>query len=123
MEKLPALNNEALKVYSLQPELIAQTAQQIIKDFNGYGIELSFNDITINAYEELHHNIEPVVKKLLGNNAALLMELLYRIDIKESALSNDTEAQNESASGKITRLIIYRELQKVVTRNYFRKLQ
>lgn len=119
MEKLPALTNETLKAFSLQSELIEQTAQQIIKDFNGYGIELSFNDITINAYDELHHNIEPVVKKLLSYNAALLMELLYRIDIKESALSEEVDRDDESASDKITRLIIYRELQKVVTRIYF----
>jgi hypothetical protein len=122
MEKLPALNNEALKAYSLQSELIEQTARQIIKDFNGYGIDLSFNDISINAYDELHSNIEPVVKKLLGTNAALLLELLYRIDIKESALSQNVDLPDETASDKITRLIIYRELQKVVTRNYFSKL-
>lgn len=121
MEKLPALNNEALKAFSLQSELIEQTAQQIIKDFNGYGIELSFKDMTINAYNELHHNIEPVVKKLLSYNATLLMELLYRIDIKESALSENIDLPNETASDKITRLIIYRELQKVVTRNYFNR--
>lgn len=121
MEKLPAFTNEALKAFSLQSQLIEQTAQQIIKDFNGYGIELSFNNMTENAYDELHHNIEPVVKKLLSYNATLLMELLYRIDIKESSLSEDVSTQDESASDRITRLIIYRELKKVVTRNYFSK--
>ncbi len=123
MEKLPAFNNESLKKYCLKSALIKQTTAQILKDFNQYGIELSLPDSeAINIYQELHAAIAPTIKKLLGTNAALLMELLYRIDINEAALSNADENETvENEHDKIARLIIYRELQKVVTRNYFSK--
>lgn len=123
MEKLPAFNNESLQSYCLKSELIRQTTEQILKDFNQYGIELTLPDSqAIHVYAELHAAIAPTIKKLLGINAALLMELLYRIDVSEAALSTSSKTK-EAAHDKITRLIIYRELQKVVTRNYFSKHQ
>lgn len=118
MSHLPAFTQENLDAYYRRADLINQTANQIIKDFEWYGMEIKFSGKEENAYTELFDQIKPAIETLLNNNAEKLMEVLYRIDVNEKKLA-DAGSDKTNVSEVITDLIIRRELQKVVTRNYF----
>ncbi|MEO8150495.1 MAG: hypothetical protein ABI723_22885 [Bacteroidia bacterium] len=125
MSLLPSFTENDLQAYYRRVDLIRQTADQIIKDFDWYGMEIKFSGKEATAYEELFNQILPHVEQLLNYNNEKLMQVLYHIDVSERivaaavAESSEKENNNEKISESITRLIIMRELQKVVTRNYF----
>jgi hypothetical protein len=72
----------------------------------------------LHVFSELFSQTEPFIRKLIATHYEKLLQLLYRIDVNEKLIA---EAVNEgkNISGEITRLILYRELQKVVIRNYY----
>jgi hypothetical protein len=122
MSQLPTFTENELQAYYRRADLINQTAQQIIKDFDWYGMEIKFSGHSENAYHELFEQINPAIEKLLGTNSEKLMEVLYRIDVNEKKVTSLSERESEGkrrVSELLTELIIQRELQKVVTRNYF----
>jgi len=107
--------------YLQKPELLQQTAEQLIKDFAMLGMEITFSGITITAYEELFNQVEPFMDKMLTRDRQKLFALLYRIDLSEIQIEKATK-QNPSTSFPhlITDLILKRELQKVVIRNHYK---
>lgn len=126
MSQLPTFTENELQAYYRRVDLINKTAQQIIKDFDWYGMDIKFSGNADNAYHELFNQINSAIEKLLNTNAEKLMEVLYRIDINEKKVNSFSEDERESEGGNkrkvselLTELIIQRELQKVVTRNYF----
>jgi hypothetical protein len=103
-------------------DLIKDTANQIIKDFDMFGMEIKFSGNQYNAYEELFDQIEPHINKLINNNQAKFMGILYRIDLSDEQIKKAVnENTSESFSEIITDLIIKRELQKVVIRKHYSK--
>lgn len=113
--------------FSIQPhlaniDLLTQTAEQIIKDFGMFGLEVRFSGSRSNAYDELFGQIHPHIEKLMSGNYEKFMNVLYRIDLNESLLKKKlSENTSESTGEVITELIIKRELQKVVIRNYYKQ--
>jgi len=102
-------------------EFINATAQQLIKDFELFDIEIKFSGNPENAYNELLYQISPSIAYFLDNDYKRLLNLLYRIDVNESKVStivNDTTVN--SLSEAIADLIIRRELQKIVIRRHYR---
>ena len=110
-----------LQAYSRRLEIIKLTAAQIQKDFDMAGYEIMFSGNEADAYNELFNQIMPVVKNLVESDYEKLMQLLYRIDVSESKIKNESALHDEPFHDLLTRLIIYRELQKVVTRIYFKE--
>jgi hypothetical protein len=101
-------------------EYINATAQQIIKDFDLFELEIKFSGDPENAYNELLYQISPHIAKLLESNYKKLLNLLYRIDVNESKISgivNDNTVS--SLSEAIADLVIKRELQKIVIRQHY----
>lgn len=101
-------------------EYINATAQQVIKDFDLFDIEIKFSGDPDNAYNELLYQISPPIAKLIDGNYKKLLNLLYRIDVNESKLStlvNDSTVS--SLSEAIADLVIKRELQKIVIRRHY----
>ncbi len=101
-------------------EYINATAQQIIKDFDLFGVELCFSGNPENAYNELLYQISPAIAHLIESDYKKLLNLLYRIDVNESKISsivNDSTVG--SLSEAIAELVIKRELQKVVIRRHY----
>ena len=113
------MNPLDLTIYYNRPDLIDETAKQIIKDFNIVGIKISFSGNPTDAYYELFSQILPHISKLLHDKK--LNVLLYRIDINESQLFKLMQDNANNLPEAITGLIIKRELQKVVIRNYYKK--
>jgi hypothetical protein len=114
MESIPKLIETDLKPWFDKPKLILDCAAQTQKDLAQYGIEFSFSGNAETIYEELFSQIQPQIEALLKKGISL-MEILYRVDVDESKVKTISR-DNELLSASITRLILWRELQKVVTR-------
>lgn len=115
------MNFNDLSKYFNQLDLIKQTAEQIIKDFDMFGMEVKFSGNAYNAYEELFDQIEPHIKKLIELNHSKFIGILYRIDLNDDQVRKAVnENSTEPFSEIITDLIIKRELQKVVIRNHYK---
>jgi hypothetical protein len=115
------MNLTDLSKYFNQPDLIKATADQIIKDFDMFGMEIRFSGNAYNAYDELFEQIEPHIKKLIDSNQSKFMGILYRIDLNDAQIQRTiNENSSEPFSEIITDLIIKRELQKVVIRNHYK---
>lgn len=114
MESIPKLTEIDLKPWFDKPKLILDCAAQTQKDLAQYGIELSFSGNVETIYEELFSQIQPQIEALLKKGISL-MEILYRVDVDEAKVKTISR-DNELLSASITRLILWRELQKVVTR-------
>ena len=69
---------------------------------------------SIVAFGSEFMRLQPQLFALLGSKATL-REILYRVDVNENQLARLREGNEETAS-TLTRLILWRELQKVVTR-------
>jgi hypothetical protein len=115
------MNFTDLSKYFNQLDLIKATADQIIKDFEMFGMEIRFSGNAYNAYEELFDQIEPHIKKLIDSNRSKFMGILYRIDLNDEQVKKAVnENSSEPFSAIITDLIIKRELQKVVIRKHYK---
>ena len=110
----PTLSYQSLKPWFDKPALINDCVAQVQKDLGSYGISLKYSGNTKNAYEELFVQLKPQIQKLLNTNR-ILMEILYRVDVSEETVKKASEG-DEDFSELLTRLILWRELQKVVTR-------
>lgn len=116
------MNLTDLSPYFNRLDLIKDTANQIIKDFEMFGMEIKFSGNAYQAYEELFEQIEPHIDQLIRSNQQKFMGVLYRIDLSDEQIKKAVrENASESFSAIVTDLIIKRELQKVVIRDYYKK--
>ena len=111
-----------LSNYINRLDLIKDTANQIIKDFDMFGLEVKFSGNAYNAYEELFDQVQPHIDQLIHSNQQKFMGILYRIDLSDVQIKKAVqENSSEPFSEIVTDLIIKRELQKVVIRNHYKK--
>ena len=116
------MNLTNISQYFNRLDLIKDTANQIIKDFDMFGLEIKFSGNAYNAYEELFEQIEPHINQLISSNQQKFMGILYRIDLSDEQVKKAVhENLSESFSAIVSDLIIKRELQKVVIRNHYKK--
>ncbi|MCE9538730.1 MAG: hypothetical protein K8R85_05885 [Bacteroidetes bacterium] len=115
------VNFTDLSPYFNRLDLIKDTAHQIIKDFDMFGLEIKFSGNAYNAYEELFEQIEPHIDQLIHSNQQRFMSILYRIDLSDEQIKKAVnENSSEPFSAIVSDLIIKRELQKVVIRNHYK---
>ena len=70
--------------------------------------------------DEIKQKIAGLIRELINNNFALLVELLYRIDIDEKKLKEILKSHPHADSASvIADLIISRQLQKTAMRTQF----
>ncbi len=112
----------AIQTYINNIDLLEQTVEQIKKDFELFGMEIKFSGNRYDAYEELFKQVQPHIEHLMNKDYQRFVNVLYRIDINEQQLKRKLEENtSESSSEIISDLIIKRELQKVVIRNYYKQ--
>jgi len=110
-----------IELYKTRPELIRQTVDQVVKDFAMFGMEVSFSGNMEMAYDELFTQLSTHLARLLAMDANRLAALLYQIDLgPHSVLEAEYNHPGWSRPDIISELVIYRELKKVLLRNYFR---
>lgn len=97
-------------------EILEATINQICKDFNWENnfelVALAETDVFANLVLKVEERLQDLIEKDFGS----LMSLLYRIDVSEKRLKQELNASNENSSSVMAKLIVMRELQKVVTR-------
>jgi len=114
MTNLPALQAEQLKPWFDREDMVHACVAQTQKDLHPYGIQLHYSGLASTAYAELFSQLQPQLDRLLQQQTGI-REILYRVDVSEKAL-HDCMQPHELLSASLSRLILWRELQKVVTR-------
>lgn len=111
-----------LKPYDMDQAIINQTAQQLIKDFAEFNIEIEFKGNALSPYQELFIQVLPYIDMMLRNNNEMFQALLYRIDVSEKEIKlASIHYPGISFPEVVTDLILRRELKKVLTKRYFSK--
>lgn len=101
----PALN-EAKEILVRQLEMEPQREQE---------------DVAL-SYDELKRMIAEHIRHLLSSHYEYLLNLLYRIDVDESKVAETLTSYHPNEVPEIlAEMIIARQLQKVVTRQYYRQ--
>ena len=110
----PTLTQKDLQPWLNKSEMIRACAEQTIKDLGMYGISLQFSGNPMLAYQELHQQIKPAIAERMRSGQGI-QEILYRVDVSEKQVQEFLVSQNDLPEA-LTTLILWRELQKVVTR-------
>lgn len=119
--ELPQVRNDNVKGFLDRAEIVRETAQQIMKDFGMFGVEITFSGDVLNAYEELHRQLVEQISVLIQNNYDKLLSVLYQVDITEREIAlaaRDLPHYNHVEI--IAHQVIARELKKVLWRRYFK---
>lgn len=116
----PEFTQSDIEAFRNRAEIIRLTAEQVIKDFALFGVEIIFTGNLINAYDELFEQLNESLVVLLNSDYSKLLSLLYHIDINEKDLNNRLASMSEEPSEIITEMILERELKKVIIRKYYK---
>ena len=112
--RIPELNATQLQPWLNKPEMLAQCARQIQKDLAPYGIKILMPLEDMVSYNHMFEALRKDIQGLLYKNSSL-KDILYRVDVPESWIQK-VAFEGDDFSTSLTRLIVWRELQKVVTR-------
>jgi len=118
---LPQVSNSNVSGLFTEAEIVQETAEQIMKDFGMFGVEITFSGDTDNAYNELHHQLIDQISLLLERNYELLLSVLYQVDITDREIAKATrELPHYNQVEIIAHQVIVRDLKKVLLRRYFK---
>lgn len=121
---LPQVTNNNVSGFLSQAEIVQETAEQIMKDFGMFGVEITFSGDTNNAYNELHRQLIDQISLLLERNYELLLSVLYQVDITDREIAKATrELPHYNQVEIIAHQVIVRDLKKVLLRRYFKSQQ
>lgn len=119
--ELPQVNNNNVSGFFTEAEIVQETAEQIMKDFGMFGVEITFSGDTSQAYYELHNQLIDQISILLERNYELLLSVLYQVDITDREIAKATrELPHYNQIEIIAHQVIVRDLKKVLLRRYFR---
>jgi len=118
---LPQVNNNNVSQFLNQAEIVQETAEQIMKDFGMFGVEITFSGNTNKAYDELHRQLIDQIGTLLERNYDLLLSVLYQVDITDREIAKtERELPEYSHIEIVAHTVIVRDLKKVLLRRYFK---
>lgn len=115
---IPKLWSQSLEKQKDVKEIINQLLIQINKDFSFFGEEIRFSEKAKEAYQNLFDQIVNFISITYLHQLDKLYPVLYRIDISEKDIKK--AINNHDFVGAIAELIILKELQKVIIRNYYK---
>lgn len=117
----PQINNSNVSGFLDQDEIVKETAEQIMKDFGMFGVEITFSGDVENAYEELHNQLINQIATLVERNYDLLLSVLYQVDITDREIKKaEMELPHYTHLEIIAHQVIVRDLKKVLLRRYFK---
>ena len=115
------MENFDIEIYKTRSEVIRQTVEQVVKDFSMFGMDIAFSGNTEFAYDEIFAQLSHHLTRLLSTDSNRLAALLYQIDLgPHSVIDAEYKHPEWSRQDILAELIIYRELKKVLLRNYFK---
>ena len=115
------LQNNNIEFFLNKEDIIQDTAQQIMKDFGMFGIEITFSGNVENAYHELHEQLINQIATYLDRDYSRLMAVLYQVDITEQEIGKahrDLPHYNDLEI--LAHQVIFRDLKKVLFRRYYK---
>jgi hypothetical protein len=116
---VPEFNEQELSPQLVQPQLFTACIQQTEKDLQAYGIRIPLTFPGNTPLRELLNELQPQLHLILQRGTQV-QEILYRVDVPEKLLQQALLAYpNMPLEELLARLIILRELQKVITRQSF----
>jgi hypothetical protein len=118
MTAIPAIRAQLEKA-KREEEIIRITAEQVVRDFARFGLEVYFSGKASQVYDELFDQLNQHIRLLMENQSGRLEALLYQIDVDQKKASRIIGGKK--ASEELTELILERELLKVLTRLYFKE--
>ena len=120
MNNLP-LSKQDFERYERSVKLLQDVVAQINKDFRLSGFDVEFSGQGDTAYQELSSQLIPVIEYMLENQTEKFWNLIYGIDLSETKVKQILFGKDEipNAIGELTDLILKRELQKVVIRQFY----
>jgi len=119
---LPVVKNDNVSQLLNKAEIIQETAQQIMKDFGMFGVEITFSGDVSNAYKELHNQLVDQISTLISVNYDKLLAVLYQVDITDREVEKaQYDLPNYNHIEIIAHQVIARELRKILWRMYFRQ--
>jgi hypothetical protein len=115
------LQNNNIEFFLNKEDIILETAQQIMKDFGMFGIEISFSGNVTNAYHELLEQLVNQISVYLDKDYSRLMAVLYQVDITEREIAKTTlELPHYNDLEVLAHQVIFRDLKKVLYRRYYK---
>lgn len=118
---LPDIQNNNIASYLNKEDIIQETAEQIMKDFGMFGIEITFSGNVENAYHELHEQLINQISVYLDKDYSRLMAVLYQVDITEREIAKAArELPHYSDLEVLAHQVIFRDLKKVLFRRYYK---
>jgi len=118
---LPEVSNQNLESLLNREEIVRQTAEQIMKDFGMFGVEITFSGNTENAYHELHSQLTDQISDLFDRKYDLLLSVLYQVDISDRDIRKTRlELPDYTDVEVVAHQVIVRDLKKVLLRRYFK---
>lgn len=118
---LPDLQNNNIASFLNKAEIIRETADQIMKDFGMFGIEITFSGKVENAYMELHEQLINQISVYLEKDYSRLMAVLYQVDITEREIAKAAlELPHYNDLEVLAHQVIFRDLKKVLFRRYYK---
>lgn len=119
--ELPVVKNTNLEQLMDKAEIVQLTAEQIMKDFGMFGVEITFSGNISNAYQELHQQLVDQITSLVESNYDLLLSVLYQVDItNREIVQAEKDLPHYSNIEIIAHQVIARDLKKVLLRRYFK---
>ena len=117
---LPEVNYNNISTHLNNEDIVLATAEQIMKDFGMFGVEITFSGNTSQAYNELHQQLITQITLLIERNYDLLLSVLYQVDITEREIAKaEIELPHYNNIEIIAHQVIVRDLKKVLLRRYF----
>lgn len=109
-----------IEQYFNNRRIIDATMRQLEKDFSLDENSVQLKDYQGNLFEQLFEVVYPIINKLITNNYQQFLNTLYRIDVNELKLKQEmSKVDANQYSDVVTRLVLQKELQKVIIRNIY----
>ena len=115
------LQNNNIEFFLNKADIVRETADQIMKDFGMFGIEITFSGNVENAYHELHEQLINQISVYLDRDYSRLMAVLYQVDITEREIAKaHQELPHYNDLEVLAHQVIFRDLKKVLYRRYYK---
>jgi len=112
------LNNRQIEARIRDLEYLNATVAQLQKDFAMLDLDIQIDLTEEDPYGRFRQKMEEILQFLIERNDDKLANLLYRIDLNEDTIRQNS-SENDDFTTLLADLIIRRELMKVIIRKEF----
>lgn len=107
-------------IYFENADYLRRVFEQILRDFDMSGVPFKGEDESPQSYTELYTLLQSNITSLINESSSHFKNLLYRIDVSEKKIHQRMLLRNETQLDEVvSKMIIERCLQKVLTREKF----